>query len=107
MGLTSRFIKPLLQNSEYRTYFIERFSYYAKNVFNDPQKLVDFVDEYYNIIKYDVPAERALWGGSVQSWEQKIKELKGFVLDYNRQKELQDSLKTTLNMTDAEVKKYF
>ena len=107
LGVTSSFIKPLLQNSEYRTYFIERFSYYAKNVFNDPQKLVDFVDEYYNIIKYDVPAERALWGGSVQSWEQKIKELKGFVLDYNRQKELQDSLKTTLNMTDAEVKKYF
>lgn len=107
LGVTSSFVKPLLQNSEYRTYFIERFSYYDQNVFNDPQKLIEIVDEYHNIIKYDVPAERALWGGSVQSWEQKIKELKSFVLDYNRQKELQESLKVTLKMTDTEVEKYF
>ncbi len=107
MWYTSRIIQPLLKNPSYRIYFIERFSQHAKNLFNSPQKFTNIVDELCAVIKPEVARERALWGGSVKSWEKSVKSLKGFVTNYNRCQELKKSLAEVLSMTAAEKAKYF
>ena len=104
---TSYIIKPMLKNDEYKQYFIERFAYHSKYTFNDPANLINILDEFYSIIEPEILKERARWGGTVDTWNKYVNEIKSYVTDYDRCQELIDSIVNVFSLTDQEIAKYF
>lgn len=104
---TSYIIKPMLKNAEYKQYFIERFAYHAKNTLNEPTKMTNIIDELYAIIEPEIAKERARWGGTVESWNKYVNDIKSFVVDHNRCQELIDSIISVFSLSQEEINKYF
>lgn len=60
---TNQIIRPLLKNSEYRVYFLERLAYQIKNTLQN-EKILAVIEEYERLLEPEIDRERALWGGS-------------------------------------------
>ncbi len=103
---TNRMIKPLLLNSQYRNYFLERLAYHIKNTFKNVNVL-KIADEYYKLLKPEIEKERAFLGGSQAGWEQSVMELRAYLTEHDRCGELIESITAVLNLTDSEGKRYF
>lgn len=103
---TNQIIRPLLKNSEYRVYFLERLAYQIKNTLQN-EKILAVIEEYERLLEPEIDRERALWGGSRSGWEQSVAELKAYITEQDRCGELIESITNVLRLTDQEVRKYF
>lgn len=84
-------LRKLLENEEYRDYFINRFADLLNTTLH-PQHVIAKIDSLASIIEPDIPLEMARWssewGGSVGEWKTNVEKLRDFARqrpDYVRQ----------------------
>jgi len=74
-------LRKLLENEEYRSYFINRFADLLNTTLH-PENVVAKIDALAAIIEPDIPQEMARWssewGGSLEEWLANVQELRDF-----------------------------
>jgi len=74
-------LRKLLENREYRGYFINRFADLLNTTFN-PENVIAKIDALASIIEPDIPLEIARWsgewGGSFEEWLANVEKLRDF-----------------------------
>ncbi len=103
---TGWIIQSVIKNEEYQKYFLERLSYHINNTFKN-HEILDVLEEYYTIIKPEIANERALWGKTVEEWEENVSLIRSYYTDYDRCRELVESIAVVFGLSDAEVNSYF
>jgi len=94
--------RKLLENSEFRRFFLERFAYHLKNTYN-PQRVISIIDELAGNIRDEISRNAERWGApSPEDWENQIFNLKYFA--ERRPKLIISFLQKNLNMTQEELK---
>ncbi len=73
----SDLLNGLLKYKPWRDKFIERFAWALKEVYNT-ERVLSYIDKWYNIVKEEMPAEREKFGGSVSSWETHVERMRRF-----------------------------
>ena len=97
-------LRKLLQNSEFRTLYLERLHYQLKNVWNE-ERVIKQIDELYKIYKPEVERHYKRYGFSPSMFENEMTYLKNYAK--NRKKYMISQAKTFFNMSGAEVERYF
>lgn len=93
--------RKLLENSEFRQFFLERFAYHLKNTFK-AERVVSIIDELAKNIESEIPKNAERWGNpSVESWESHVYNLKYFA--ERRANFIVSYLKKHLNLTQEEL----
>ena len=93
--------RKLLENSEFRQFFLERFAYHLKNTFK-AERVVSIIDELAKNIESEIPKNAERWGNpSFESWESHVYNLKYFA--ERRANFIVSYLKKHLNLTQEEL----
>ncbi len=75
-------VVKLLKNSEFRDKFIRRIAYQVNTVWNE-EVVVRRIDEFQAFLQADMAKECNRWGGSVNSWENRVEKLRDFARKRN------------------------
>ena len=74
-------LRKLLENEEYRIYFINRFSHLLNTTLH-PDHVIATIDALASIIEPEIPLEKERWsdewGGSVEEWQANLDGLRNF-----------------------------
>ena len=89
----------LLAYKPWKDAFVERFAWALKEVYNT-EHVLSVIDAAADLVRDEMPAERAKFGGSVQSWEAHINNMKNFV--QKRNAFLVQHLRSVLSLSDAQ-----
>ena len=77
---TSDMFDAMLDNTEFRTYFVNRYADLINTIFL-PDHLDDIKDSFKDSMDADMPEHFAKWGSSVSSWESKIDDMMDWLDD--------------------------
>ncbi len=72
-------IRGLMNNGEFRNRFIERISYYIRNVWTE-EHIVNTYNYFYNSIKPEMNRNAHRWGQDYNNWERSVEKLKNNAL---------------------------
>jgi len=73
----NKFISRLLQNTSYRTYFINTLCDYANSIFL-PENVISVIDSMAALIKPEITRESERWGSDLDSWQNNVNYLRAF-----------------------------
>jgi hypothetical protein len=101
-------LTKLLENPEFKQFYITRYADLMQTVFSQKNMLAYF-DEQYNKIKPEMTAHIKKWGGTVAEWEANVRRLRDYIVrrtDYMNQGmrdcyKLTGPFETTFNITGA------
>lgn len=79
--------------------FIERFAWALKEVYNT-ERVLSYIDKWYNIVKDEMPAEREKFGGSISGWETNVERMRRFAR--LRPANIVKQLKDTFSLSSAQ-----
>ena len=99
-------IKALLKSPEGRDLFLKRCDELFDTVLSEAHFL-QVLEELVAQIRSEVPADRARWGRSVDSWEKAIQTIRNFVKDGQRHEILKQDLKEYFGLSAEEMAAYF
>lgn len=91
----------LLDYKPWRDKFIERFAWALKEVYN-PERVLAAIDKYADLVRDEIPDERAKFGGSVSSWEKNVENMRSFTK--GRGKELVKQMKSLFSLSQEQIK---
>ncbi len=97
-------IGNLLDNSEFRTLFLERMSYHIKNTFSEEvalahlQKIIDEIEP-------DMERECERWDKSYSGWEREVEKMRTYIKE--RKSFMLSEVKDWFNLSTEEYNKYF
>ncbi len=97
-------MRNLMKNSEFRKRFVEILSDMLNNVWTD-EKILNRIDEIYNIIEPEMERNQKRWGQTISDWNSSIAELKNFVK--YRKNILLNQTKSYFNLSSSEMQEYF
>ena len=99
-------IKALLKSPEGRDLFLKRCDELFDTVLSEAHFL-QVLEELVAQIRSEVPADRARWGRSIDSWEKAIQTIRNFVKDGQRHEILKQDLKEYFGLSAEEMAAYF
>ena len=70
--------RRLLDNEQYRSRLIEQMSAAFAGPMSE-ESVLALIDEYEAILAPEIPRDRLRWGGSTESWEHMVQELRNYV----------------------------
>ena len=94
----------LMKNEKYRKKFVERISYFMKNVWTK-ENIEKTYDELYNAVKEEMKRNTSRWNQDYQTWEKYVKRLKEDAL--SKINNIPKYTKTYFNLTKEEYDEYF
>lgn len=98
--------RNLMENPTFRQQFLERLSYHMQHTLSDENVLAR-IDYYYNLLEPEVPRERRMWGGTMETWEWQVDKLRNFILEYDHLGSMVDRLVRYIDLTQEEIDTYF
>lgn len=98
--------RNMMKNPDFRARFLERVSYHMNNVLADENVLAR-IDYYETLLDPEVERERKRWGGSYESWQASVKEMREYLTTRDHWADMIDNLDRLIDLTDAEMKQYF
>ena len=99
-------MKALLKSPQGRDRFLKRCSELYKTVLS-AEHANKVLDGLVNQIKSEIPKDRARWGCSEERWNKEIQKIRNFFADGKRVAVLKADIKDYLNLSNAEMAKYF
>jgi hypothetical protein len=90
----------LLNNSDFRNSFIERFAYHLQHTF-EPEKVVARIDYLAANIEDEMPRQVERWGGSVDRWYYEIEQMREFAR--LRPAVVTEHIRRKFNLSEAEM----
>ena len=100
------FTRGLAKNPQFREKLLQRCSEFYYGTLSD-ENVVKRIDYYYELLKPEVERERDRWSSSYEAWEREVQGLKNFVTKQDHWGNLISSLRSYINLTDAEKAQYF
>lgn len=73
----SDYFNALLKYKPWRDKFIERFAWALKEVYNT-ERVLSYIEKWYDIVKDEMPAEREKFNLSLQGWERQVDNMRRF-----------------------------
>lgn len=73
----STLLNGFLAYKPWRDRFIERFAWTLKEIYNT-ERVLSYIDKWYELIEDEMPAEREKFGGSVAGWDANIERMRTF-----------------------------
>ena len=104
-GQTAIFLKSLLRNGEFRDMFLQRLAFHCKNTFQQ-DKVLSLLYWYDAAVRPEYPRHFQRWNMQPITYVYHFNKMEK-LLKADRVKELQDSAKKYLKMTDEEYNRYF
>ena len=98
-------MRYMLENSTFRARFINRTAEILNTVLTDENVLAR-IEYYYNLLKPEIPRERALWYTDISSeetWERDVENLRSYVRDQDIHEEMINSLDEKIGLTNEEI----
>lgn len=100
-GANTRLIRGLLENEEFKKYFVIRFADLMNSYFS-PDSVTAIIDSLENYLLPEIPRYIAKWGSSLANWQGAVQTIRNYSLartDFVRQHlKLQYSLDDTINL---------
>ena len=97
----------LLNNELYRQRFLERLSLALNGPLRDDNVLA-LIDSMADEIRSEIPRDRERWGGSLETWERMVQDLRDYITTYTgRDRMMIDSIAQYINITSADYEAYF
>lgn len=100
-------LRLLLQNPVFRNRFIQTFTAALGTTFK-PERVVQFIDDFQNKVKDEMPYHKQRWGGDMGGWNYEVQRLRDFAASRNEfmQQHLSDFFglggeKVTINLTST------
>lgn len=100
----SSYLRGLLKNQSFKKRFVERISYYMKNVWTE-ENILTVYNELYNSIEPEMKRNSSRWNQSYDGWLKSIEKLKKESL--NRIKVVPQATKAYFKLSDKEFYEYF
>ncbi len=79
---TRTFAVKLLENPQYRDYFMERMAWQMSQVWTE-ENLIPHIDGFYQLLSQDMQKECKRWGTSYAAWEKQVEQLRQFARERN------------------------
>ncbi len=89
----------LLAYKPWRDAFVERFAWALKEIYN-PERVIKTIDEIADMIRDEMPAEKAKFGGSVESWEANLENMRVFAK--KRGDVIEDQLRNVFSLSSEQ-----
>jgi hypothetical protein len=96
----STVLNGLLKYKPWRDKFIERFAWALKEIY-PPKRVIATIDSVAEMIRSEMPAERAKFGGSVEGWEKQLENMKVFA--NKRGANVVQQLKSTFSLSQEQT----
>ena len=93
----------LLENEDYRDYFLERTAWQVNNVWNS-EAFIAHLDAVAAEIAADIPKECQRWDGSPASWERHVEKIRSFAR--NRLPYFLNAVQRHFGLTDRQMEVY-
>ncbi len=97
-------LRNLMKNEEFKTRYVERLSYNLNNIWTE-EKLLNKIEELYEIYKKEMPRNCERWNISYDNWISNVERLKNYVK--KRTPIMLKQTKSFFNLTDAQMQEYF
>ena len=75
-------IRHLLENSEFRNSFINRFADYMNTIF-DPDEVIHYIDSLKTNLENEMENHYAKWGGYISDWQNEVEIMREFARQRN------------------------
>ena len=98
--------RNLMRNPTFRQKFLERLSYHMEHTLSNENVLAR-INYYHDLLAPEVPRERRLWGGTVETWEWQVDKLRNFITEYDHLGSMVDRLVRYIDLTQEEIDTYF
>lgn len=102
----SEITSSLIINETFRNQFLLRVQQGMNGALSDEQVFEDIV-YFQELLRPEMERELSRWGGQLEVWEADVNRLKAFVTRYDHWAMLEQSLRTSIALTDAEAATYF
>lgn len=99
-------ILALFKNPEFKDMFIKRYAKMMKAVLNE-ETILKRIDEFEELLRPEIKADREKYGFSVESWEKKIDALRDYVRNGARDKVVLEGIKSYFKLSDDQMMSYF
>ena len=107
-GLTNppdnTYIKGLLRNNQFKKRFVERVSYYMKNVWTE-EHILESYNYFYNLIEPEMKRNSQRWNMSYDEWKESISNLKSRALA--KIKTIPEATRKYFGLSQEEFNEYF
>lgn len=100
----STYLEGLLKNSSFKKRFVERISYYMKNVWTE-ENIMKVYNYYYNAIEGEMMRNSKRWNQSYDNWKESINTLKKNAL--SKIESIPKATKEYFSLSDKEYYEYF
>jgi len=104
LNVSTLIMRKLIKNEEFKTTFLERMSYQLKNVWTE-QRVINKIDEIYNVLKPEMERNQKRWGMTLKDWENNVEELRKYTR--LRREYMIKHAKSFFNLNNEQVEKYF
>ena len=94
--------QAIISNPSARQAFLERFSE-ALNTTLSNEHVLSLIDRFEVQLSAEIQRERDRWGGSVAGWQADVNRLRAYLIRYDHKAMLLETLRETMNLTDAEM----
>lgn len=98
------YLEGLLKNNTFRKRFVERISYYIKNVWTE-ENILSVYNSLYNAIKPEMKRNASRWNQSYNNWVKNSENMKNTAL--SRIKIVPEATKTYFKLSKEEFDEYF
>ena len=95
----STLLNGLLSYKPWRDAFIERFAWTLKEIYNT-ERVLSYIDKWYELVKDEMPAEREKFGGSVSNFEANVEKMREFAR--KRPANIVQQLKDAFSLTNEQ-----
>lgn len=96
----------LMQNVEFRSRFLQRLGTALNEVLNS-DRVAGFIDGYEARLITEMEREKDRWNGDVEVWAADVDKLRRFVVRFDHEDMLIQSLRQTIGLTEDEEQLYF
>jgi len=96
----------LMKTESFRTAFLQRLTQMRTTALSD-QTVLAAIDDYEKLLQPEMQREMQRWGGQVETWQADVQRLREFITRYDHWEMLEQSLRTTIALTDEEAKQVF
>jgi hypothetical protein len=98
------YIRELFKNDEFKKRFLERVSYYMKNVWTE-NNIIETYNYFYESLKPEMERNANRWNQSYSTWLTNVEIVKKNAL--NRINEVPKIIKEFFNLSEEEYNEYF
>ncbi len=99
-------IQAVLASEQGRDAFLRRYAYLMDTVLNE-KSINAAIDNIVSAISPEMPRDRARWNCSMAGWEASVQDLRDYVNDHRRDRQVLQDLKAYFHLTDQEMREYF